>query len=68
MKYALATLLMLVSPLARAEAIINLKNIGSSLMWLVGWGLILYVLWWGLNKINPADPWKTIGKAAYDYR
>lgn len=61
MKYALALVFAIASTAALAAININLNDVGTALLWLIGWALILYVLWWGLKKINPDEPWMTIG-------
>jgi hypothetical protein len=33
----------------------------GALFTLVIWAIILYVLWWGLGKIAPGEPWMKIG-------
>ena len=63
MKYALMAILAIASPSAFAAVNINPATVGAALLFLIGWALILYVLWWGLGKINPVEPWKTIGIA-----
>lgn len=33
----------------------------NSLIILVIWGVIMWVLWWGLHKIAPPEPWLKVG-------
>lgn len=33
----------------------------SVFVYLLVWGLVLYVLWWGLGKIAPPEPFMKIG-------
>lgn len=42
-------------------AVISGEVILNSLVVLVVWGLILWVLFWGLGKINPGEPWMKVG-------
>jgi uncharacterized membrane protein YwzB len=37
------------------------ETLVSVLIYLVVWGLVLYVLWWGLGKINPPEPFMKVG-------
>jgi hypothetical protein len=41
--------------LISGEALLN------TLFVLVIWGIIVWVLWWALNKIAPPEPWMKIG-------
>lgn len=38
-------------------AAISGEELVHALVVLVVWGVIMSVLWWGLNKINPGEPW-----------
>lgn len=40
---------------------INGQELVSILIYLVVWGCVLYVLWWGLGKIGPPEPFMKIG-------
>jgi len=33
------------------------------LVYVAVWGIVLYVLWWGLGKIGLPEPWNKIGIA-----
>jgi len=39
---------------------INANSLLSVLLYLVVWGLILYVLWWGIGRIGLAAPFDKI--------
>ena len=39
---------------------INANSLLSALLYLVVWGLILYVLWWGIERIGLAEPFNKI--------
>jgi hypothetical protein len=64
MKYALTALLALAAGPALA-AVVNIAGgeLGKALLWLIGWALILYVLWWALGKFKEklGEPWGTVG-------
>ncbi len=32
-----------------------------ALVVLVVWGVIMFILWWALGKIAPAEPWNKVG-------
>ena len=40
---------------------INGNELMSILIYLIVWGLILYVLWWGLGRIGLPEPFAKIG-------
>ena len=42
-------------------ALISGDQLISTLVTLVIWGVIMYVLWWGLGKIAPPEPFLKIG-------
>ena len=42
-------------------AVISGESLIDALIQLVVWGLILWVLWWGLGKIAPPEPFMKIG-------
>lgn len=42
-------------------ALISGEAILNALVVLVVWALILWVLFWGLGKINPREPWMKVG-------
>lgn len=37
------------------------EQLVNALVYLVIWGCILWVLYWGLNKIAPPQPWLKVG-------
>ena len=39
---------------------INANSLLSALLYLVIWGLILYVLWWGIGRIGLPEPFGKI--------
>ena len=41
--------------LLSGEAMLN------ALFVIVVWGVIMWVLWWGLQKIAPPEPWMKVG-------
>lgn len=41
-------------------AVISGESLINLLIILIVWGLIFGVLWWGVGKINPPEPWKTV--------
>lgn len=42
-------------------AAISGEKLVDALVVLVVWGVILFVLWWGLAKVNPGEPWMKVG-------
>jgi len=42
-------------------ALISGEQLINALVTLVIWGVILWVLWWGLHKIAPPEPWLKVG-------
>ena len=42
-------------------AAISGDKLVDALIMLVVWGVILWVCWWGLGKINPGEPWQKVG-------
>jgi len=42
-------------------ALISGEQLINALVILVIWGVILWVLWWGLHKIAPPEPWLKVG-------
>lgn len=42
-------------------ALISGEQLLNALVVLVIWGVILWVLWWGLHKIAPPEPWLKVG-------
>lgn len=42
-------------------AAISGEQLINALVVLVVWGVILFILWWGLGKINPGEPWMKVG-------
>ena len=36
-------------------------DLGQILLYIVIWGAIFWVLWWGLKTINPPEPWMKVG-------
>lgn len=41
--------------------LISGEQLLQALFILVIWGVILAVLWWGLHKIAPGEPWLKVG-------
>lgn len=41
--------------------LISGEQLLNSLVVLVVWGVIMFVLWWGLHKIAPPEPWLKVG-------
>lgn len=41
--------------------LISGEQLLSALFVLVIWGVIMWVLWWGLHKIAPPEPWLKVG-------
>lgn len=41
--------------------LISGEQLLNALVVLVIWGVILWVLWWGLHKIAPPEPWLKVG-------
>lgn len=52
---------MILSILASILAVINGDQLIEALIYVVVWGVIMWVLWWGLNTIAPPEPWKKVG-------
>lgn len=44
-----------------ALALISGEQLLQTLFILVIWAVILAVLWWGLHKVNPGEPWLKVG-------
>lgn len=42
-------------------AAVSGETLINALVVLVVWGVILFILWWGLTKINPPEPWMKVG-------
>lgn len=42
-------------------ALVSGETLLNTLFTLVIWGVIMWVLWWGLNKISPPEPWRKVG-------
>lgn len=42
-------------------AAVSGETLINALVVLVVWGVILFILWWGLTKINPGEPWMKVG-------
>lgn len=42
-------------------ALISGEAILNALVVLVVWAVIIGILFWGLNKINPGEPWMKVG-------
>ena len=42
-------------------ALISGEALLNALLYLVIWGVIMFVCWWGLGKINPGEPWMKVG-------
>jgi hypothetical protein len=42
-------------------ALISGEQLLNALVYVVIWGVILWVLWWGLQKIAPPEPWLKVG-------
>lgn len=42
-------------------SLISGEQLLNVLFVLVIWGVILFVLWWGLHKIAPPEPWLKVG-------
>lgn len=42
-------------------AVISGEQLLNALVVLVIWGVIMWVLWWGLHKIAPPEPWLKVG-------
>lgn len=42
-------------------ALVSGEQLLNALVYLVVWGIIVFVLNWGLHKINPGEPWMKVG-------
>lgn len=42
-------------------ALISGEQLLHTLFVLLIWGVIMFVLWWGLHKIAPPEPWLKVG-------
>jgi hypothetical protein len=51
----------LMLPLLAIIALISGEQLLNALVVLVIWGVIMWVLWWGLHKIAPPEPWLKVG-------
>lgn len=45
-------------------AMVSGEQLLNALLYVVIWGAIMWVLWWGLEKIAPQEPWKKVGNVA----
>ena len=42
-------------------AMVSGEQLLNALLILVVWGVIMWILWWGLGKIAPPEPWMKVG-------
>lgn len=42
-------------------SVISTEGLKNALIWLVVAGIIIWLLWWALNTINPPEPFKKVG-------
>lgn len=43
-------------------ALVSGEQLLNALFYLVIWGVIMFILWWGLKTIAPPEPWMKVGK------
>ena len=62
MKYALALLLVLVSPLAFAASTISIEGLMQFVLYIIIIGLVLWLLWWLVGYAALPEPFAKIAR------